>query len=149
MQDMQYTQDARFAEGTDQDASLNSTSANGQNGHSDVSVGAPLSNRETQIVQMIAMGKKVSNIAVELGLSVKTVSTYRVRALHKLGALTNADLTRYASHLPPAQNGAQSHADTPASMPQDNLEPQQNMNGQNDEANHEEEQDKELAEMPL
>jgi DNA-binding NarL/FixJ family response regulator len=42
------------------------------------------------------MGKTVGNIAVELTLSVKTVSTYRVRALHKLGMLTNADLMRYA-----------------------------------------------------
>lgn len=44
---------------------------------------------------MIGSGKSVGNIAVELGLSVKTVSTYRVRALRKLGLNNNADLIRY------------------------------------------------------
>lgn len=56
---------------------------------------AALSERELQIVLMIGSGKSVGNIAVELGLSVKTVSTYRVRALRKLGLNNNADLIRY------------------------------------------------------
>ena len=55
-----------------------------------------LSQREKQVVRMIGGGKTVGQIAVELNLSVKTVSTYRVRALHKLGMTTNADLMRYA-----------------------------------------------------
>ena len=68
---------------------------------------AALSKRELQIVRMIGMGKTVGNIAVELNLSVKTVSTYRVRALHKLGMLTNADLMRYVigHHLDESPNG--------------------------------------------
>ena len=44
----------------------------------------------------IASGKTVSEIALELSLSVKTVSTYRVRILEKLGVKNSAELTRYA-----------------------------------------------------
>lgn len=54
-----------------------------------------LSMRESQIVSMIGAGKTVGMIADELGLSVKTVSTYRTRALEKMGLKTNADLIRY------------------------------------------------------
>jgi DNA-binding NarL/FixJ family response regulator len=66
--------------------------------HSD-STKAPheiLSDREYQVLCMIASGKTVTMIAVELGLSVKTVSTYRVRILEKLNMKNNAELTRYA-----------------------------------------------------
>jgi len=55
-----------------------------------------LSDREYQVLCMIASGKTVTMIAVELGLSVKTVSTYRVRILEKLNMKNNAELTRYA-----------------------------------------------------
>jgi DNA-binding NarL/FixJ family response regulator len=55
-----------------------------------------LSDREFQVMRMIASGKTVSEIADELILSVKTVSTYRQRALLKMGMKTNAELTRYA-----------------------------------------------------
>jgi len=55
-----------------------------------------LSSREYQTMCMIASGKTVSQIAEELSLSVKTVSTYRARALTKMGMKTNAELTRYA-----------------------------------------------------
>ena len=60
-----------------------------------------LSDREFQILQMIASGKTVTNIAEELALSVKTVSTYRARVLEKTGMRNNADLIRYAieNHL--------------------------------------------------
>jgi len=54
-----------------------------------------LSKREAQVVRMIGMGKAVGMIAQELGLSVKTVSTYRTRALEKMSMKTNADLIRY------------------------------------------------------
>lgn len=54
-----------------------------------------LSNREYQIARMIASGKTVGQIADELALSVKTVSTYRVRLLGKLNIQTNAGLTTY------------------------------------------------------
>jgi DNA-binding NarL/FixJ family response regulator len=55
-----------------------------------------LSDREYQVLCMIASGKTVTMIAAELGLSVKTVSTYRVRILEKLAMKNNAELTRYA-----------------------------------------------------
>ena len=45
---------------------------------------------------MIGSGKTVSEIATELTLSVKTVSTYRARVLEKMKMRTNAELTRYA-----------------------------------------------------
>ena len=45
---------------------------------------------------MLGSGQTVSDIARDLGLSVKTVSTYRMRVLEKLGMRTNAELMRYA-----------------------------------------------------
>ena len=55
-----------------------------------------LSRREYQILAMISSGKTVTEIANELNLSVKTVSTYRSRILEKLALRNNAELTRYA-----------------------------------------------------
>jgi DNA-binding NarL/FixJ family response regulator len=55
-----------------------------------------LSDREYQVLCMIASGKEVGQIAKELVLSVKTVSTYRARILEKLNMKTNAELTHYA-----------------------------------------------------
>jgi len=55
-----------------------------------------LSDREYQVMRMIASGKTSSQIANELSLSNKTVSTYRRRLLEKTGMKTNAELTRYA-----------------------------------------------------
>lgn len=55
-----------------------------------------LSNREYQVLRMIASGKTVSEIAGELFLSVKTVSTYRSRILEKIRAKNNVELTHYA-----------------------------------------------------
>ena len=55
-----------------------------------------LSDREYQILRLIGSGHTVSEIARELSLSVKTVSTYRARTLEKLGMRTNAELMRYA-----------------------------------------------------
>ena len=55
-----------------------------------------LSDREYQIMFLIASGKMSKDIAQELSLSVKTVSTYRARVLEKMKMKTNADLTRYA-----------------------------------------------------
>jgi two-component system, NarL family, invasion response regulator UvrY len=54
-----------------------------------------LSNREYSVLLMIGSGKSISEIADELSLSVKTVSTYRTRILEKMGLNTNADLIRY------------------------------------------------------
>jgi two-component system, NarL family, invasion response regulator UvrY len=55
-----------------------------------------LSQREFQILQLIAMGKNMSKIAEELQLSVSTVNTYRARILEKLNMQTNAELIHYA-----------------------------------------------------
>lgn len=57
---------------------------------------ARLSEREFQIFCKLASGRSVSEIADELFLSVKTVSTYRSRVLEKMSFSTNADLTLYA-----------------------------------------------------
>ena len=55
-----------------------------------------LSDREHQILCMIANGMAVSGIATELHLGVNTVSTYRARLLSKLRLSNNAELTHYA-----------------------------------------------------
>jgi DNA-binding NarL/FixJ family response regulator len=57
---------------------------------------AGLSQREFQILCKLAAGRAVSEIAQELCISVKTVSTYRARVLQKMNLQTNADLTTYA-----------------------------------------------------
>jgi len=54
-----------------------------------------LSDREFQVMQLIASGKRVTEIAEVLTLSDKTISTYRTRILEKMGMKTNAALTRY------------------------------------------------------
>lgn len=55
-----------------------------------------LTERETQVLQRLAAGSTMKEIAYELSLSVKTVSTYRTRLLKKLRLHTTADLIRYA-----------------------------------------------------
>ncbi len=55
-----------------------------------------LSDREYQVMLMLASGRTVGQIAEELSLSVKTVSTNRARLLRKMGMKTNAELTYYA-----------------------------------------------------
>lgn len=66
---------------------LERTSADGHQG---------LSDREYEVMRMIASGKTVSEVADRLSLSVKTISTYRSRVLDKLNMKTNAQLTYYA-----------------------------------------------------
>lgn len=55
-----------------------------------------LSDREYHVFRLIASGKRVSEIAEEMALSVKTINTYRSRLLIKMGMKTNAELMRYA-----------------------------------------------------
>lgn len=55
-----------------------------------------LSNREFDVLKLLASGKSVSEIAEQFSLSVTTVSTYRSRVLEKMKMHSNADLTRYA-----------------------------------------------------
>ncbi len=55
-----------------------------------------LSDREYEVLRMIASGKTVKEIAEELSLSIKTISTYRTRILEKMGMKNNAQLIHYA-----------------------------------------------------
>jgi len=55
-----------------------------------------LSDREHQVMLMLAAGKTVTEVAQELNLSVKTISTYRARILEKMNMKNNAQLTFYA-----------------------------------------------------
>ena len=57
---------------------------------------AALSDREYQVLRLLASGNTVGGIAEQLSLSVKTISTYRARLLQKMGMSNNAELTRYA-----------------------------------------------------
>lgn len=57
-----------------------------------------LSDREFQVLRMIGDGKTVRDIASELSLSDKTVSTYRTRLLEKMSLKTSAELIHYAVH---------------------------------------------------
>jgi DNA-binding NarL/FixJ family response regulator len=55
-----------------------------------------LSNRELQVLRLIASGKTLKEIATELSLSVKTVGTYHTRLLAKMNMRSDVELTRYA-----------------------------------------------------
>ncbi len=55
-----------------------------------------LSQREFQVLRLVAGGKTIKEIAAELSLSEKTIGTYRTRISEKLGLGTNVEITRYA-----------------------------------------------------
>ena len=55
-----------------------------------------LSDREYQVLCLLASGKGIKEIALELGLSAPTIATYRSRVMTKLGLATTVDLVRYA-----------------------------------------------------
>jgi two-component system, NarL family, invasion response regulator UvrY len=55
-----------------------------------------LSDREYQVMSMIASGKRLKEVAEELSLSIKTISTYRSRIMEKMNMRNNAELIRYA-----------------------------------------------------
>ena len=55
-----------------------------------------LSDREFDVMKLLANGQSVSEIAERLSLSVTTVSTYRARVMVKMHLKSNSDLTRYA-----------------------------------------------------
>ncbi len=57
---------------------------------------AALSDREFEVMKLIASGRKVTEIAGILSLSDKTISTYRTRILEKMNMKTNAEIIRYA-----------------------------------------------------
>ena len=54
-----------------------------------------LSEREFEILKLIAHGTSLKDIARQLHISAKTVTTYRARILEKTGLINNAELTRY------------------------------------------------------
>ena len=54
-----------------------------------------LSDREFEVLRALGSGMMVKDVAAQLRLSAKTVSTYRARLLEKMGLRTNADLVRY------------------------------------------------------
>ena len=56
----------------------------------------PLSQREREVLELVAQGYTNQQIADHLGLSVKTVETYRARLVEKLGLQSRAELVRYA-----------------------------------------------------
>jgi two-component system, NarL family, invasion response regulator UvrY len=55
-----------------------------------------LSNRELQVLRMVASGRTIKEISAEIALSEKTVATYRARIAKKMGLSSNVELTRYA-----------------------------------------------------
>lgn len=59
---------------------------------------AELSDRETEVVRQIARGYSNKEIAAKLGVSVKTIETYKARSLEKLGLHSRVELVRYAAH---------------------------------------------------
>ena len=65
-------------------------------GHYDQSPHEQLSDREFQVLRMLAAGGSVSDIAARINLSVKTVSTHKARLMQKLGVTTTTELLRYA-----------------------------------------------------
>lgn len=77
-------------------ASLGEKLASKLGNHSDKPLHEKLSDREYGIMCMLASGKTQTEIAKELLLSVKTISTYRTRILTKMHMKSNAEITRYA-----------------------------------------------------
>lgn len=65
-------------------------------GSDDIPLHKKLSDREYEVLLLIASGKSISDIAEQFSLSVKTISTYRSRILEKTNMKSNADIVRYA-----------------------------------------------------
>lgn len=64
--------------------------------HADGPPHASLSDREYQVFQLLVSGKSVSDIAAQLNLSVKTVSTHKARLMEKIGLANQTELVHYA-----------------------------------------------------
>lgn len=77
-------------------AEVSEALANAVSGDAPESPHQQLSDREFQVMKLIAAGKKLSDIASELSLSPKTVSVYRARILEKMKLSGNVELARYA-----------------------------------------------------
>lgn len=88
------------AGGTYLDPSIAGTLVQGYLGGNDAAEPAPpdnLSERERQVLLRIAKGFSNKEIAATLGVSVKTVETYKARMIEKLGLKSRVDIVRYAS----------------------------------------------------
>ncbi len=59
----------------------------------------PLTEREREIVQLLARGRRNKEVADALSISVKTVETHRANIMHKLGLASTAELVRYAIRI--------------------------------------------------
>ena len=62
-----------------------------------IGAGADLSERETDVLKLTALGYSHKEIAAKLGVSIKSVETYKARGMEKLGFDTRVDIVRYAS----------------------------------------------------
>jgi two-component system invasion response regulator UvrY len=78
------------------DEGLDAVTARISSRGSDMELIDSLSDRELQILRLIACGRKVKEISAELDVRTKTVETYRARLLKKLGLHNNAELCRFA-----------------------------------------------------
>ena len=83
--------------GTYVSAALAERLARGLRSDSGVPPHEALSDREYEVLCFLGSGRTVKDIAATLGLSVKTVSTYRSRLLQKMGFEANSDLVRYVA----------------------------------------------------
>jgi DNA-binding NarL/FixJ family response regulator len=79
-------------------ASLAETLVGRLDGGYDAPIHHSLSTREYEVMCHIAQGSSMKEIAEKIGLSIKTISTYRSRILEKLKMKTNAQLVHYAIH---------------------------------------------------
>jgi DNA-binding NarL/FixJ family response regulator len=70
--------------------------ANSSSSSGSQSVFAVLTPREREVLQLLSEGKRTSQIADLLHISVKTVETHRQQIMHKLGIKSVAELTKYA-----------------------------------------------------
>jgi DNA-binding NarL/FixJ family response regulator len=66
-------------------------------GKSEIEIAADLTDRETEVVKLVALGFTSKEIARQLDLGVKTVETYKARAAEKLGLKSRAEIVRYAA----------------------------------------------------
>ncbi|NJD37427.1 MAG: response regulator transcription factor [Geobacter sp.] len=68
-----------------------------EEGKTKISLLPSLSQRETEVLRRMATGQRLKDISLELGLSIKTVSTYKTRLFEKLGFKNTIELYRYAA----------------------------------------------------
>ena len=65
--------------------------------HASGAIGSDLSEREAEVVRLVAQGYSNKEVAAQLAISVRTIETYKARAMEKLGIDSRAALVRYAA----------------------------------------------------